>query len=132
MDSKMFCFQCQEASRGTGCTVKGVCGKDDVTSAEMDLLLFVLRGVAIAASRLRQVNIVQPQMGKSFVVHGRRHAVTNRGRNQANQLGVSGNTFCHDKILNMLEMEFLSIRGCREPPYLRGYPARCALRARHQ
>ncbi|MDD4637363.1 MAG: hypothetical protein PHV66_07135, partial [Bacteroidales bacterium] len=51
MDSKMFCFQCQEASRGTGCTVKGVCGKDDVTAAEMDLLLFVLRGVSIAASR---------------------------------------------------------------------------------
>lgn len=23
----MFCFQCQEAAKGTGCTIKGVCGK---------------------------------------------------------------------------------------------------------
>jgi len=76
MDSKMFCFQCQEASRGTGCTVKGVCGKDDVTSAEMDLLLFVLRGVAIAASRLRQVNIVHMQVNE-FITDGLFSTITN-------------------------------------------------------
>lgn len=76
MDSKMFCFQCQEASRGTGCTVKGVCGKDDVTSAEMDLLLFVLRGVAIAASRLREVNIVHNQVNE-FVTDGLFSTITN-------------------------------------------------------
>lgn len=76
MDSKMFCFQCQEASRGTGCTVKGVCGKDDVTSAEMDLLLFVLRGVAIAASRLREVNIVHNQVNE-FITDGLFSTITN-------------------------------------------------------
>ena len=27
MEAKMFCFQCQEAAKGTGCTIKGVCGK---------------------------------------------------------------------------------------------------------
>ncbi len=76
MDSKMFCFQCQEASRGTGCTVKGVCGKDDVTSAEMDLLLFVLRGVAIAASRLREVNTVHNQVNE-FITDGLFSTITN-------------------------------------------------------
>jgi len=25
----MFCYQCQESAKGTGCTVKGVCGKTD-------------------------------------------------------------------------------------------------------
>lgn len=76
MDSKMFCFQCQEASRGTGCTVKGVCGKDDVTSAEMDLLLFVLRGVSIAASRLRQVTTI-PGTVNEFVTDGLFSTITN-------------------------------------------------------
>ena len=28
MENKMFCFQCQETAKGTGCTVKGVCGKE--------------------------------------------------------------------------------------------------------
>lgn len=76
MDSKMFCFQCQEASRGTGCTVKGVCGKDDVTSAEMDLLLFVLRGVSIAASRLREVTTI-PATVNEFVTDGLFATITN-------------------------------------------------------
>ncbi len=25
----MFCFQCQETSKGTGCTIKGVCAKTE-------------------------------------------------------------------------------------------------------
>jgi len=34
----MFCFQCQEASKGTGCTIKGICGKpEDVAYAVLYL-----------------------------------------------------------------------------------------------
>ncbi len=42
----MFCYQCQEASKGTGCTVKGVCGKTDEVAALQDVLLFVSKGLA--------------------------------------------------------------------------------------
>lgn len=41
----MFCFQCQETAKGTGCTVRGVCGKLPETSRWQDLLLSVVRGV---------------------------------------------------------------------------------------
>ncbi len=41
----MFCFQCQETAKGTGCTIKGVCGKEAATSKWQDLLLSVVRGV---------------------------------------------------------------------------------------
>ncbi len=41
----MFCFQCQETAKGTGCTIKGVCGKEATTSKWQDLLLSVVRGV---------------------------------------------------------------------------------------
>ncbi len=50
----MFCFQCQEAAGGKGCTVKGVCGKEPQTSALMDLLLYATRGIAIVNSKLRE------------------------------------------------------------------------------
>lgn len=53
MEGQMFCFQCQETAKGTGCTVKGVCGKESGTSALMDTLLHVVRGVSIAATLLR-------------------------------------------------------------------------------
>ena len=41
----MFCFQCQETAKGTGCTIKGVCGKEAETSKWQDLLISVVRGI---------------------------------------------------------------------------------------
>ena len=54
MDEKMFCFQCQETAKGTGCVLRGVCGKLPQTAKYMDLLLSVARGVAVADSALRK------------------------------------------------------------------------------
>lgn len=53
MEGNMFCFQCQEAAKGTGCTVKGVCGKEGSTARYMDLLLHVVRGISVIATELR-------------------------------------------------------------------------------
>ncbi len=43
----MFCFQCQEAAKGTGCTIKGVCGKETELANIMDVLMYQLRGMAV-------------------------------------------------------------------------------------
>src|SRR6056297_2972315 len=43
----MFCFQCQETAGNRGCTVKGVCGKDEPTSNLQDLLIHTLKGIGI-------------------------------------------------------------------------------------
>ena len=43
----MFCFQCQEAAKGTGCSIKGVCGKPDDLANMMDLLVFVMKGISV-------------------------------------------------------------------------------------
>ncbi len=50
----MFCFQCQEAAGGLGCTIKGVCGKQPQTAGLMDLLLYVVRGEAVVNRTLRE------------------------------------------------------------------------------
>ncbi len=42
----MFCYQCQETAKGTGCTVRGVCGKEESTADMQDLLIYSLKGVA--------------------------------------------------------------------------------------
>lgn len=49
----MFCYQCQEAAKGEGCTIKGVCGKEPMTAALMDLLMHATRGEAIINRSLR-------------------------------------------------------------------------------
>lgn len=43
----MFCFQCQEAAKGTGCTIKGVCGKEPELANIMDVLMYQIRGIAV-------------------------------------------------------------------------------------
>ncbi len=51
----MFCYQCEQTAKGSGCTVKGVCGKTPETAALQDLLIHALKGlsqVAIAAEAL--------------------------------------------------------------------------------
>ncbi|WP_319560943.1 hydroxylamine reductase [Marispirochaeta sp.] len=45
----MFCFQCQEAAKNIGCTVKGVCGKEDHTAGVQDLLIYSLKGLSAVA-----------------------------------------------------------------------------------
>ena len=41
----MFCYQCEQTAKGTGCTVQGVCGKDPETAALQDLLVHAAKGI---------------------------------------------------------------------------------------
>lgn len=54
MESTMFCYQCQETAGNKGCAVGGVCGKKPATSNMQDVLVYVTRGLAQVASRLRE------------------------------------------------------------------------------
>ena len=42
----MFCYQCQETAKNTGCTVKGVCGKNEEVANLQDLLIYTLKGIS--------------------------------------------------------------------------------------
>lgn len=41
----MFCYQCQEAAKGTGCEVIGVCGKKEDVAKLQDLLIYITKGI---------------------------------------------------------------------------------------
>lgn len=47
----MFCYQCQETARGTGCDVRGVCGKTEEVAKLQDLLIYTLKGIAHVVTR---------------------------------------------------------------------------------
>ena len=42
----MFCYQCQEAAKGIGCEIKGVCGKNEEVAKLQDLLIYTLKGIS--------------------------------------------------------------------------------------
>jgi len=47
----MLCNQCQERINGSGCTVRGVCGKDEPTAQLQDVLVYATEGLALAAEK---------------------------------------------------------------------------------
>ncbi len=42
----MFCYQCQETAKGTGCQVMGVCGKNEEVANLQDLLIYATKGIS--------------------------------------------------------------------------------------
>jgi len=59
----MFCFQCQETAKNTGCTVKGVCGKSADTANLQDLLIYALRGIAVYGEKSKELGISNKEDG---------------------------------------------------------------------
>ncbi|MBN1844499.1 MAG: hydroxylamine reductase [Sedimentisphaerales bacterium] len=47
----MFCYQCEQTAKGTGCRILGVCGKDPETAALQDLLVYAVQGISQYAHR---------------------------------------------------------------------------------
>ncbi len=78
----MFCYQCQEASKGTGCTIRGVCGKTDDVANMQDLLIYVLKGISIYSTRARELKVENEEVNK-FVVNGLFMTITNSNFDKA-------------------------------------------------
>ena len=72
----MFCYQCEQTAKGTGCTVAGVCGKSAETAGLQDLLVHAVTGVARYAHRLRQMGAAAAD-ADVFVLEGLFATVTN-------------------------------------------------------
>lgn len=53
----MFCFQCEQTSKGEGCTKIGVCGKQPDVAALQDLLIYAVKGLSQVAVEARKVGI---------------------------------------------------------------------------
>ena len=53
----MYCNQCQETARNTGCTINGVCGKTAETSNIQDLLVFACQGLSYLTIEARKQGI---------------------------------------------------------------------------
>jgi hydroxylamine reductase len=78
----MFCYQCQEASKGVGCTVRGVCGKPEDVANLQDLLIFVLKGIAKFDLIAREKGL-SPKKADRFVIESLFTTITNANFDKA-------------------------------------------------
>ena len=72
----MFCFQCQETAKNTGCTVKGVCGKPEETADLQDLLIYLCKGISIYGEKLKEIGTMDKKAAR-FVCKALFTTITN-------------------------------------------------------
>ena len=72
----MFCYQCQETAKGTGCTVAGVCGKPADVANLQDLLIYTVKGLSIYSSAKRQTKKVEDEVNR-FLLESLLTTITN-------------------------------------------------------
>jgi hydroxylamine reductase len=72
----MFCYQCEQAAQGTGCTKVGVCGNDPELSSLQDLLVYAMKGLALQAVEGRKVGVVENGVN-IFITKGLFSTLTN-------------------------------------------------------
>jgi len=60
----MFCYQCEQAAKGEGCTKVGVCGKESDVASLQDLLVYALKGLSLYAVEARKVRVVDSEVNE--------------------------------------------------------------------
>lgn len=101
----MFCFQCQEAAKGEGCTIKGVCGKPEDVANLQDLLVFVTKGISIYADAARKVGVEWSDVNK-FVFDALFMTITNANFDKAKFVEkVNEGLALRDALKNRFEAE---------------------------
>lgn len=80
----MFCFQCQETAKNQGCTIKGMCGKENNVAILQDLLIYNLKGIGVIAQKAGAAGIKVSNTVGPFVAQALFTTITNVNFNDKN------------------------------------------------
>jgi hydroxylamine reductase len=72
----MFCHQCQETAKNSGCTIQGVCGKKEEVANLQDLFLWLLKGISVWGVRGKEFDIYNEEIA-FFIDKGLFTTITN-------------------------------------------------------
>jgi len=72
----MFCYQCSQTAMETGCTVRGVCGKEATVARLQDNLLFSMKGISAYLYHARELGYTDPEVDE-FLEKGFYSTLTN-------------------------------------------------------
>lgn len=107
----MFCFQCQETAKGTGCVVRGVCGKTEDVAQVQDLLVWVARGISILGTIARENHYSNAKVDR-FVQEALFTTITNANFDKARIIErIHEGIALRDKLINEMMGHGITIPG---------------------
>ncbi|MBT9137264.1 MAG: Hydroxylamine reductase [Firmicutes bacterium] len=62
----MFCNQCEQTAKGTGCTIMGVCGKDEDINSLQSTLIYGLKGIAAYDFHARELGYADSEVAAFY------------------------------------------------------------------
>jgi hydroxylamine reductase len=102
----MFCRQCEQTAKGTGCTLHGVCGKDDRTAILQDLLIYAVKGIAVWGEKAHQLGIKDENLDR-FIAEALFTTVTNVNFDPERIASIIKETYNHkEKIKQKFLIEY--------------------------
>lgn len=104
MESKMFCYQCQETAGCTGCKMVGVCGKTPDVAYLQDLLIYITKGISEILVRLREEGKEELREVDILVIENLFTTITNVNFNNEDLKDkIEKSLKVKEKLLNRLE-----------------------------
>ena len=76
----MFCYQCQETAKGSGCTIRGVCGKSAEVAKVQDLLIYLVKGISVYSTGARKLGVENKKVNQ-FIINSMFMTITNANFN---------------------------------------------------
>jgi len=116
----MFCRQCEQTAKETGCEVMGVCGKNPEVAALQDLMLFGLKGLAIYAEKARALE-KRLEVADMFLIEGLFSSVTNVDFDPIQLAAKLRKCFdLKEKMKSLYESAYREKQGGHAPPITEG------------
>ncbi|MBF7097683.1 hydroxylamine reductase [Alkalibacter mobilis] len=110
----MFCYQCQEAAKGVGCTIKGVCGKNEDVANLQDLLIYTLKGISQLVLKAEEANVQIPDTSH-FIMNGLFVTITNANFDDAAIINqIKTGIALRDEIKAVLSNAGLALEGLHD------------------
>ena len=109
----MFCYQCQEAAKGTGCTIRGVCGKSEDVSGLQDLLIWLLKGLSYYGVKARALGVSDAE-SELFVAEALFATITNANFDPARMVALIQEAITHrDRLAEQYQAAYKQQHGRR-------------------
>ncbi|MFH0783598.1 MAG: hydroxylamine reductase [Pseudomonadota bacterium] len=109
----MFCHQCQETAKNTGCTIQGVCGKKEDVANLQDLFLWVLKGISVWGVKGKEFDIYEEEIA-FFVDKGLFATITNANFSRSDFLDFIKKGLAHRDRLKTLVCQAYAVAHGRE------------------
>ncbi len=110
----MFCYQCQEAAGGKGCTKVGVCGKTADLANLQDLMIYALKGISELGLKADEAGIEMPRLDR-FVIEGLFMTITNANFDKDRFFEkIKDALKLRDELKDELEKEGINLEGLKD------------------